>query len=369
MTESTSSNPESPRQRPWLIAAGIALAVGLWLLSGQFGDPADAKSTDHAGLAVDDEALLTVQVRASQAEDIPQVTEIRGRTTPWAQVELAAETEGRVVEVFHEAGDEVTAGEPILKIDPRARAQVLEQARALRQQRESEYAASQRLFKSRHITETQLAQSRAAREAARADEKRAELDLAATTLRSPIDGFIEERIVDVGDYLKVGSVAARAAELGRLRLVAFVSEQDVANLKVGQAVNLFWHDGSESDDGIMHFVARTSDATTRTYRVEVEVGNPQHRPSGQSVRGHIQGKQTSAHRLPIGLLDLGDDGSLGILGLAEGEDTVRRYAVSIMQTEANDAWFSGLPERFRVITRGQGFVRDGDRVEAISEKG
>lgn len=369
MNDPKPATPGSTRQRPWLIAVGIALAVGLWLLSGQFGGDTDTSATETSPMARGTDNIPEVQVRDSRAQEIPVITEIRGRTTPWAEVELAAETEGRIIAIYHDAGDEIKAGDPILKIDPRAREQSLEQARALRAQRESEFAASQRLFRSRHITETQLAQSRAALEAARADEKRAEIDLNATVLRSPINGFIEERPVDVGDYLKVGSVAVRAAELERLRLIAFVSEQDISSLKPGQPVTLLWHDGSRTEDGIMHFVARTSDATTRTYRVEVEVANPSHRPSGQSVRGHIHAGQEQAHRLPIGLLDLGDDGSLGILGLTETGDKVERFSVSIVQTEANDAWFSGLPERFRVITRGQGFVHSGDAVKAVAEKG
>ncbi len=350
-------------QRPWLIAVAIAAAVSLWLLSGQLGADSDAQTDSPADAQqATANTLMEVQVRQSVAQSIAVEKEIRGRTTPWSEVHLAAETEGRVVKIFRDLGDRVEVGDPILKIDPRAREQILSQARAVRAQRESEYAASQRLYRSRHITDTQVAQAKAALEAARADEKRAELDLESIVLRSPIAGFIEHRAVDVGDYLKVGTVAAKVADISRLKLIAFVSEQDVRDLKVGQTVKLSGPESNGKRIGRMHFVALTSDAATRTYQVEVEIPNPDNLPAGESLRGRIQIGDAPAHKLSIGLLDLGDDGSLGILGLPDDEDVVQRYAVKILRTESDQAWFGNLPESLRVIIRGQGFVTSGEPV-------
>ncbi len=350
-------------QRPWIIAVAIASAVALWLISGQFGSSSDEQdpAVDTAPALAND-ALLEVQVRRSVAQTIPVEKQIRGRTTPWSEAQLAAETEGRVIAVFKDLGDQVATGDPILQIDPRARKQTLSQASAVRAQREAEFAAAKKLFDSKHISDTQLAQSRAALEAARADEKRAELDLASTFVRSPIAGFIEARHVDVGDYLKVGTVAARVADISRLKLIAYVSEQDIRALRVGQAVTLSARDATSTRTGRMHFVARTSDAATRTYQVEVEIPNPDTLPAGESLRGRIQVGSATAHRLPIGLLDLGNDGSLGILALRDNEEVVTRYGVEILRTESDQAWFGGLPTEVRVITRGQGFVVPGDAV-------
>lgn len=359
-----SSNESGVAQRPWLIAVAIAAAVALWLLSGQFGSKPEgsAEAAEHAAKAVEQSVLMEVQVRKSTAEPIAVEKEIRGRTTPWSEVHLAAETEGRVVEVFKDLGDQVAIGDPILKIDSRAREQLMNQAIAVREQRESEYTASQRLFRNRHITDTQLAQAKAALEAARADEKMARLDLDSIVVRSPIAGYIEARNVDVGDYLKVGTVAAKVADISRLKLIAYVSEQDIRALKVGQQVTLSGPETTTPRIGRMYFVALTSDAATRTYQVEVEIPNPDALPAGESLRGQIQTGSSLAHKLSIGLLDLGDDGSLGILGLRQGQNVVERFGVKILRTESDQAWFGGMPESARIIIRGQGFVSPGDEV-------
>ena len=43
------------------------------------------------------------------------------------------------------------------------------------------------------------------------------------------------------------------------------------------------------------------------------------------------------------------------------------HTVDIVRTATDGVWITGLPERVRVITVGQGFVREGDRVEAHAE--
>ncbi|MGB1557986.1 MAG: efflux RND transporter periplasmic adaptor subunit [Oceanococcaceae bacterium] len=242
------------QERPWLIAVGLSLVVALWLASGQFGQaqtPPEAPAP-----ALDESALMQVQVRQSQAQMLPLDREIRGRTEPWAAAELAAETEGRVVAVLREPGEMVEPGEIILKIDPRARAEVLEQARALSSQREAEFAAASRLHRQGHLTDTQLAQSRAALAGARAEEQRAQLDLDAATVRSPIAGRIEARPAQVGDYLKVGTVVARIATLDRLKLVSYVSELLVEELATAQKVQIDGRNGHPTQEGTVHFVAR-----------------------------------------------------------------------------------------------------------------
>lgn len=348
------------RQKPWLVALAITLLIAIWLISGQSSSkPAEKPESLHAP---NPEARVEVQIKNSQAQTIAVEKEIRGRSTPWSEVAIAAETEGRVVEVFKEAGETVKAGDALLKIDLRARDKILNQATALREQRLAEFEAASRLQKKGVLSQAQLAQSVSALESARADEARAKLDLENTIIHSPIDGIIEQRLVDVGDYLKVGTVAAHIANIETLKVIAFVSEHDIRDLHAGQSVRLNSQSGSDHYDGVVHFAARTSDAATRTYRVEVKIQNDDLLPAGESLRGLIEVRTEKAHKLSIGLLDLADDGSLGIFGLADDTDTVKRYPVEIIRTESNQAWLGGLPAQVRIITRGQGYVVPGESV-------
>lgn len=87
------------------------------------------------------------------------------------------------------------------------------------------------------------AQAETAARAANVEEtrnalRRAERDLAKTVIRSPVDGVVERREVEVGtavaDLQNGGTVIAVLADDARIHLLADVDENDVADIRVGQ---------------------------------------------------------------------------------------------------------------------------------------
>ena len=62
---------------------------------------------------------------------------------------------------------------------------------------------------------------------------------------------------------------------------------------------------------------------------------------------------------------MNDEGVLGVR-IVVPEDTVRFVPVKIIDDTADGIWLSGLPSVADLITVGQEFVRDGDRVRTSS---
>ena len=65
-------------------------------------------------------------------------------------------------------------------------------------------------------------------------------------------------------------------------------------------------------------------------------------------------------------LTLNDLGVLGVRALDES-DTVRFIPVTLLDGTPEGAWVSGLPDQVRVITVGQEFVVEGQKVEPVSD--
>ena len=80
--------------RPKFIAIGLAILVSLWLLSGLFGKK--AAETDSAASTESTAGTMSVQIQSQVAEPVTRNLSIYGRTAPVRQVELKAETSGRV---------------------------------------------------------------------------------------------------------------------------------------------------------------------------------------------------------------------------------------------------------------------------------
>ena len=362
-------------KRSYLLAAGLALGVTGWLASGQIDAlTGGGGERQAAARAVEAEAMaaaaapqpMAVRVREMEAAPVARQIVVNGRTAPARAVEVRAETHGRVVEVGPAKGDRVEAGGVLLRLDTRDREVALAQAEAGRRQRELEARAARTLGERGFQAETRVAEAEALLEAARAAVARARIGLDDTTVRAPFDGVLERRPVEVGDYVEVGDVLAAVIEQDPFLVVGDVAETEVGRLRVGMPGRAELVTG-RTVEGALRYVASEADPATRTFRIELEVPNPGGRfAAGVSTRLILEDEAAAAHRVSAGLLVLDDAGAIGVKAV-DDDGVVTFHPARVVRAEADAVWLAGLPERVRLITVGQGFVRPGDRVRPVAE--
>lgn len=352
------------RHRSWLVSAGIVVVVALWLASGQLDDPAgDAAAAPAADAAA---AKSAVRVRKQSAEEIERLIVVNGNTAPARRVQLAAETDGRVVFIGAERGAALARGDLLLRLDERDRSARLAQAEALVKQREVEYAARRRLKSESYVSEAQLQEALALLESARAELTRARLDLGYMTIRAPFAGALQERIVELGDFVSRGDPIASYVDNRTIIVSADLSEFDARFVDVGDEAEAFLATG-ETVQGRIRYVAPVAEAATRTFKVELEVDNSDGALRvGGTAELRIPAETVRAHRVSPSLLTLDDAGNIGVK-IVNDEGRVE-FVVADIALSANDGvWLTGLPETATIITVGQGYVASGTVVDAIPE--
>ena len=180
--------------------------------------------------------------------------------------------------------------------------------KALRSQREVEYEAAKKLSKKGYRAETELAATKAALEAAEAMVSLTEEELSRTVIRAPFTGFIDDRAMEIGDYLDTGDPVATLVDLERMLVVAQVSERKVGHLVVGSTGHARLI-GGEIVEGRLRFVSAVADPATRTFRVELEVDNRDHRiADGVTAELRLPLAEVPAYHLSPAVLTLGDNG-------------------------------------------------------------
>jgi multidrug efflux system membrane fusion protein len=193
------------------------------------------------------------------------------------------------------------------------------------------------------------------------------IQLANTEIRAPFAGIAEERYVNAGDYLSVGSKCAMVLAPEPFLAVGTVSEELVSQIAMGNKARVKLVTG-EFLEGKVRFVAEHADPATRTFRVEVELPNPDAKlRSGVSADIMIVPlAQVPAHRISPGILVLDDSGTVGVRVVQDG--MVRFHAVQIISDGPDGMWIAGLPIKSDVIIVGQEFVTNGERVKAVFDK-
>lgn len=354
------------KHRSWLLSAGIAVIVGLWLLSGQFdGDEAQLVPAT-GGSPVKQAARSSVRVRTQSAEEVQRTIVVNGKTAPSRIVQLSAETDGRVEFVDAERGSNVQRGESIVRLDERDRSARLAQAKATVRQREVEFAAREKLKTESYVSEAQLQEAVAALEAARAELTRAELDLTYMTIRAPFDGALQSRIVEEGDFVQLGDPVATFVDNRTIIVSANLSEFDTRYVNVDDSAEARLATG-ETVRGKIRYVAPVADEATRTFAVELEVNNNDGRlRAGGTAELRIPAERVLAHRVSPSLLTLDDAGNVGIKIINEA-GKVEFVVADIALSSEDGMWIAGLPATATIITVGQGFVAAGSIVNAVPE--
>ncbi len=233
-----------------------------------------------------------------------------GRTEARRESRIVAEVSGRVESLAAAEGRPIKRGQALVKIDCRRVELALDAKRAEAAQAAADAElARKELARARELVETSVFPERNL-DSAEADEKRAaeryreldaerrrlELDLEDCTIRAPYAGFTVRKLVDVGEWVEVGTPVFELVDLAVVKVTADLPERRFGQVAVGSPVAIT-HSNSRSLKaggaggsltGRVTGIAPRASETTHTFPVIIEVENPDGRlGSGMLVRAAL----------------------------------------------------------------------------------
>jgi multidrug efflux system membrane fusion protein len=350
-------------RRPWILAVLVLLFVTIWMGSGLRNERELTTDTSQVKAPGNNSSVMKVQVETVHAEPISRLITVYGRTAPARTVTISAETEGRIEKIGANRGIPVAAGQPILELDMRDRKAKMDQSTASVNEHQTAYKAQSRLKAEGYVSDTQLAETLAKLEAARAEQTRAQLDLNNRVIRAPFDGVLQEREVEIGDFVRAGDAVATFVDNMTLVVTGTLAEQELRGIKVGDEARANLVTG-QSVNGRIRYLSPVADVSTRTFLVELEIDNRKgDLPAGVTAEMILKGGETLAQKISPALLTLNSAGLLGVF-IVDELQRAEFVPVTIQRSESDGVWVSGLPETAEVITVGQGYITPGQQIEA-----
>jgi multidrug efflux system membrane fusion protein len=349
-----------------ITAVGLAAAAALWIASGHFLPHETAES--RAALRSDSgpkKQFRVAVMRASVVEHARKLV-LSGRTEADKRVTVAARSGGVLTELRVRRGTRVEKGDIIAVLSDDARRAQVAQAQSLVVQRRAELEAKRKLILTGNWPKLELVNLEAQLTAAEAALAAAQAELERGVVRAPFSGIVNDLSVEVGGAAlpMMGRDIATVVALDPMLAVVEVSERRLAGIHVGDTATVKLVTG-ETASGKIRFVAKTATANTRTYRVEVEMPNPDGAiPDGITAEVAIPLAPTPAARLPRSALTIASTGDIGVRAVGD-DGTVAFHRVRIVADEQTFMWVAGVPDGARVIVQGQDFVREGQIVEAV----
>jgi multidrug efflux system membrane fusion protein len=203
-------------------------------------------------------------------------------------------------------------------------------------------------------------QGQANLDASSAAVRAAEIALAQVNIKAPFAGVFDHRDAEVGTYLSPGQPCGTMIEIDPLLVVGDVPETQAASMKVGAPATARLVSG-ETLNGHIRYVSRDADPQTRTYHLEMTLPNPKLAVrSGLSAEMHIGAGSGPAHLVPVSSLVLDSAGRQGVRYVVGGK--VAFSPVTVLEETKDGVWVTGLSGPIELITVGQSYVADGQKV-------
>jgi membrane fusion protein (multidrug efflux system) len=337
-----------------------------------------------------------VQVAEVTQNDVPVYVELVGATLGAEDVEIRARVEGYLVSMNFIEGTFVRKGQLLYRIDPQpfeaalteARANV-ETARARLEKTNNDVNRLTPLAAQQAVSQQELDNALSAQEAARAqvaafDAKvaKAKLDLAYTTITSPIDGLIGTTQKKVGSLIAGGETLLNVvsqinpilfrcaiAEAEYLKLARRGAGRDKSAEKA-LGVQLILADGSvHPHKGRLESVERAVDATTGTLTGQFSFPNPEQilRPNQYGRARFVTEIKEAAVLVPQRAVQ--EIQGLYSIMVVKPDATVEQRMVKAGERVGN-MWVieTGAKRGEKVIVEGIQKVRPGLKVTATAEK-
>lgn len=339
----------------------LCLVLILWMAAGALRSHEEFVNPRPLTL---DSGLTRVQVERIKGEQVNRDVLVSAHTAASRRVELKSEIRAKVIRIAKDKGATVKAGDLILELDARDWPARVKQAEANLKQRQLEAKSSHELKNRGLANEAQVAQAETVLANAEAELTNARIQLAATRITAPFAGIVDQRSVEIGDFVKDGTPLVTVLDFSPYLVKGHAAERDAADINIGDAA---WAELVNGDrvDGRIRFIAAEADANTRTFPVELEISNP----SGAMTAGltatiHVPQPATHAYFVSPALLILNDEGKLGLKGINDRNQVVFR-PVNLLKADNNGIWVYGLGAEADLITVGGGFVGYGQEVEPV----
>jgi len=213
--------------------------------------------------------------------------------------------------------------------------------------------------------------------AASAASDAAGYDMRSTRLVTPFGGLVIAKRGEVGEFAGTGQTLVTVADAGSpLLATAQVPAALAARLHRGQAASVSANGSDGEDSAIAGSIRRlggAADPRSGLVPVDIALGATRQRlASGSpvSVRfaaepsGSSAARQADEGTIPAEAL-LEAQGNIASVYVIDARGVARRHQVRFFGFSDRDARIGGLAAGTMVITKGAGFVHDGQRVEVV----
>jgi RND family efflux transporter MFP subunit len=319
-----------------------------------------------------EETQIKQVVQAVKLVEVTRTPESRVRTFPAEvtavkTIDVSFEVNGRLQNTNLQTGALIKKGEVLAQIDPTPFNQTVNEAKTRLTQAQRNLDRISATFAKQLASQSEMDAAITDFELAEIALQRAQQDLGYTTLLSPFDAQLSERLVDNDSYIRAGDIIARLQDISRYYFVINVPERLFSQYTMDSllAAKGFLISAPEQIFTLEYIEHDTQpDPVTQTYKVVFSTSekNEKLTPGARAVVEVTIGAKPFADTLlvPFTAIEGNDNDGFHVWRFDETSQTVTSAAVDIIHIEDSLAVVKGdLAVGELVVAAGANKMREG----------
>lgn len=298
--------------------------------------------------------------------------EIQGNVDTKENIVISPEYSGILTQLYVKAGQKVSKGQVLARIDDGGMSAQLAQAETQLALAKTTFERQKNLWDQKIGSEIQFLQAKTSLESQQKVVAQIKSQLNKTNVVAPFSGTIDEVMTERGKVVAPGMNLFRIVNLSNMYVTANVPENYIPQLKLGANVDVFLNALGKSYKGKVRQVGNYINPNNRTFSIEIALPNPDNllRPNQVAILKIEDYKNPKAILLPENIVQETADGSKVIytIGSIGNENTAKVTQKKIELGYTSGAFVevkSGLTTGETVVTEGAKSLKDGITVEVI----
>ena len=234
-----------------------------------------ACSDGDAGVPETPERASNVRVLELAPTDLEESIVISGPLRPVRGTDIATQESGVIQALSADKGSVVKKGQVVVMLDRRLLEAEMKSAESARLLREYNEERTRRLYDANSVSKQEMLRVHTELQQAGEAARIAQLRYERAAIKSPFDGMVADRYVEVGELVSPGMRVARVVDPFTLKLVGSVTEQEIAMIQEGAPAKVTLDGARGVIDGVVSYVGIEANPMNGKFTVEVEVQNPQ----------------------------------------------------------------------------------------------
>lgn len=317
-------------------------------------------------LSADNSTLVSV-IQLSKG-DFVRYNEARGRVETDQNVMVTPETAGVIKQILVREGQSVGAGQILVTQDSEVLQRSMNEVTTALELANVTYERQAKLWEQNIGTELQYLQAKNQKERLEKQLQTLKAQVNMTAVKAPFSGVVDEVIAKVGEAASPGVPLLRLVSLSNMRVNADVPESLLGKVKVGDKVRVSFPSIKREVDGQVVVVGQIINPDSRSFRIEVAVGNVDNllKPDLLAVVKIQDETKPDVVIIPTNLIQR--EGGQEFVYIAAQDDQKQPIAKKVMvergETYDNKTYLkSGLKGDEQLIEKGFRDVTDGAAIK------